>query len=121
DWYAGKVIPGQETSQEIIKHLNAASIILLLISPDYIASEQYDTEVTRAMERHDAQEATVIPINLRPTAGWRDAPFGKLQSIPRVGKAITEMSNRDAAFEQAAREIREVVERLRHDSAHSTF
>ncbi len=121
DWYAGKIIPGQEISQEIFKHLNMARIILLLISPDYVASEQYDTEVTRAMERHHALEATVIPIILRPTAGWQDAPFGKLQSIPRVGKAITEMSNRDVAFEQAAREIREVVERLRHDSAHSTF
>lgn len=121
DWYAGKIIPGQEASREIFQHLNTACIILLLISPDYVASEQYDTEVTRAMERHHAQEATVIPIILRPTAGWQDAPFGKLQSIPRVGKAITEMSNRDAAFEQAAREIREVVERLGHDSAHSTF
>ena len=121
DWYADKIIPGQEASQEIFKHLNAARIILLLISPDYVASEQYDTEVTRAMERHDAQEATVIPIILRPTAGWQDAPFGKLQSIPRAGKAITEISNRDAAFEQVVREIREVVERLGHVSAHSTF
>ncbi len=72
------------------KHLNMARIILLFISPDYVASEQNNTEVTRAMERHDAQEATIIPIILRPTAGWQDAPFGKIQSISRGGKAITE-------------------------------
>jgi nucleoside phosphorylase len=113
DWYASKVIPGQETSLEIFKHLNAARIILLLISPDYVASEQYDTEVTRALERHEAQEAAVIPIVLRPTAGWPDAPFGKLQSIPRGGKAITEWSNLDSAFAQVAEEISAVVERLR--------
>lgn len=113
DWYASKVNPGQETSKEIIKHLNAAHVILLLISPDYIASEQYDMEVTRALERHHTREAIVIPIVLRPTAGWRDAPFGKLQSIPRSGKAITEWSNLDSAFAQVAEEISAVVERLR--------
>jgi nucleoside phosphorylase len=113
NWYASKVIPGQETSKEIIKHLNAARVILLLISPDYVASEQYDTEVTRALERHEAQEAMVIPIVLRPTAGWRDAPFGKLQSIPRGGKAMTEWSNLDSAFAQVAEEISSVIERLR--------
>jgi nucleoside phosphorylase len=113
DWYASKVIPGQETSKEIIKHLNAARIILLLISPDYVASEQYDMEVTRALERHRTREAIVIPIVLRPTAGWRDAPFGKLQSIPRSGKAITEWSNLDSAFAQVAEEISAVVEQLR--------
>ncbi len=116
DWHAGKVVPGQETSQEILKHLNAARIILLLISPYYIASEQYDTEVTRAMERHETQEAVVIPVLLRQTAGWQDAPFGKLLSIPRGGKAITDWSKTDVAFAQVAQEIGEVVERLRRGS-----
>ena len=113
EWYASKVIPGQETSKEITKHINAARIILLLISPDYVASEQYDIEVTRALQRHQAREAIVIPIILRPTAGWQDSPFGKLQSIPRSGKAITEWSNVDSAFAQVAQEISAVVERLR--------
>jgi nucleoside phosphorylase len=113
DWYASKVAPGQVTSKEIMEHLNTADIILLLISPDYIASEQYETEVERAMERHEAQEAFVIPIILRPTAGWRDAPFGKLMHIPRGDKAITDWSKRDKVFAQVAEEISAVVKGLR--------
>jgi len=117
DWYANMVAPGMEHSQEILSHLNSANIILLLVSPDYLASEQYDTELLRAMERHEAQEATVIPILLRPTDGWEEAPFGKLQALPRNGqKSITEWDNRDTAFAQVAREIRKVVEKLKQAS-----
>src|SRR2546421_12334185 len=54
---------GIEWEAEIRKHLNTASIILLLVSPDYLASPYaYDIEMMRALERHAAGEALVIPI-----------------------------------------------------------
>jgi hypothetical protein len=34
--------------------------------------------MTRAMERHDNDEATVIPVIVRPV-DWRNTPFNKLQ------------------------------------------
>jgi hypothetical protein len=34
----------------------------------------------RAMARHEAKEARVIPVILRPV-DWQDAPFGKLQAL----------------------------------------
>jgi Trypsin-like peptidase domain/TIR domain len=117
DWYAGKIVPqpGVEPDAEILSHLNSADIILLLISPDFIFSQQLnDVDVKRAMERHDAKEATVIPVLLRPTSDLEeDAPFGKLLSIPRNGRPVTEWSNRDAAFAEIAKEIRNVVEALK--------
>lgn len=109
DWYANKITVGQDTSQKFTKHLNSARIILLLISPDYIASDQYDTVVERAMERSKAHEAAVIPIIVRPTSGWKDAPFGELQHTPRGDKAISDWPNRDKAFAQVAEEIRSVI------------
>jgi hypothetical protein len=46
--------------------LNRANVILLLISADFLASDYcYDVEMKRAMERHEAGEAIVIPIILR--------------------------------------------------------
>ena len=113
DWYAGKITGGQEKSLHM-DHLNAADIILLLISPDYVASEHYE-EAQRAMERYAAQETRVIPIILRPTDGWQDEPFGKLQAIPRGDKPIVSWGNTDAAFAEVAREIRAVVEQLKEN------
>lgn len=116
EWYPGKVtLEGEEPDEQIIKHLNTARIILLLVSPDFLFSEEHgNAEVEQAMKRHNAKEAVVIPINLRNIDNWRAMPFGKLQAIPRNNKPVTEWSNRDAAFAEIAKEIRGVVERLKN-------
>ena len=57
-------------------------------------------------------EARVIPVILRP-CDWHSAPFGKLQALPKDGKAVTTWANRDEAFTDIARGIRRVAEALR--------
>src|SRR4051812_2446839 len=82
EWFDREVGPGAEWKKEIDVRLNAAHIILLLISPEFIASDYcYDVEAKRAIERHEAGEARVIPIILRP-AMWEGSPFGHLQALP---------------------------------------
>ena len=114
DWYAGKVIPGKEPSEQIKEHLDSAKIILLLISANYLFSDYHDlVEVKRAMERSRADDAIVIPILLSPTDELEKAPFGKLIVLPRNRKPISKWSDKDEAFAEVAREIRAAVERLR--------
>jgi hypothetical protein len=70
------------------RHLNIASVILLLISSDFLASDyQYGVELRCAMERHRANEARVIPVLLR-ACDWAGAPFEHLQVVPRNGEPI---------------------------------
>ena len=93
--------------------LNSAAIILLLISADFLASDYCnDLEMRRALERHNAREARVIPVILRPV-DWHAAPFGKLQALPKDGKPITEWKPRDKAFQDVAQGIRKTVEEIR--------
>jgi TIR domain len=111
-WYDCDIDAGKNWENEIAIHLNRADIILLLVSPDFIASDYcYNLEMMRALERHEAGEASIIPIILRP-ASWKETPFGKLQALPEGGKALTTWSNRDEAFLQVADGIRKVVEQL---------
>ena len=65
----------------------------------------------QAVKRHDASEARVIPIILRPV-DLHAAPFSKLQPLPPGGKAVTSWSDRDAAFLAVAQGIRKAVEEL---------
>src|SRR5947209_20571242 len=66
-WHNGKIMPGETVSNEIDEHLNIAQIVLLLVSPDFIASDYcYELQMARAIERHNAGEAMVIPIIIRP-------------------------------------------------------
>ena len=69
-WHDRRISAGQEWDGEIDEHLCTAEIILLLVSADFLASNYcYDIEVKRAMERHEAHEAQVVPMVL-----W-SAPF----------------------------------------------
>jgi len=111
-WHDRKIYAGNEWADDINDHLNTADIILLLISADFLASEYcYEIELDRAMKRHEAREARVIPIILRDV-DWRDAPFGKLQALPSNAKPITSWPNRDEAFADVARGIRATIEAL---------
>ena len=111
-WYDRDISAGTEWAYEIDTHLNSAHIILLLISPDFIASEYcYSIEMTRAIERHEAGDACVIPIILRPT-DWKSSPFSKLQALPTNGRPVTKWQNRDEALLDVARGIREAVKKL---------
>src|SRR5437879_5943159 len=88
-WHDRKIGAGQEWAGQIDTHLNTAHIILLLVSPDFIASNYcYDIEMTQALARHETGAARVIPVILRPV-DWRDAPFGKLQPLPTDAEPVT--------------------------------
>ncbi len=113
-WHRRQIGAGREWEGEINRHLEAADIVLLLISPDFIASDYcFDREMVRALERHRAGQARVMPVILRPT-DWQTADFGRLQALPSNGRAITRWQNRDEAFVEVVRGLRAVIEELRH-------
>ena len=66
----------------------------------------------RALERHKAGEAVVIPIILR-AADWTQTPFARLQALPKDLRPITSWPNRDEAFASVARSIRAVADAIR--------
>lgn len=110
-WADTDINAGAEWAKEIHLHLNTSHIILLLVSPDFIASEYcYSVEMQRAIERHTSGEARVIPIILRPIS-WQRMPFGKLQALPTSADPITSRrwQDQDEAFYDIAEGIREVV------------
>jgi hypothetical protein len=112
-WHDRRIVAGQEIDAAIDQRINSDEIILLLVSPDFIASDYcYNIEMARAMERHEAGQATVIPVILR-ACDWHHAPFGKLMGTPQDGKPVTQWPDRDEAFLQVAKEVRKAAERLR--------
>lgn len=108
-WYDREILPGVEWKREIDTHLDTADIILLLVSPNFMRSNYcYGVEMRRALERHKAGDAWVIPVILRPIE-WKETPIGDLQVLPANGKPITTWRNRDEAFQDVAKGITEVI------------
>jgi hypothetical protein len=111
-WYDGDISPGSEWKSQIIEHLNTDQIILLLISADFMHSDFcYSLEMMHAITRHQANQARVIPIILRPT-DWKGAPFADLKVLPTDGKAVTRWPTPDDAFEDVVQGIRQAIDEL---------
>jgi tetratricopeptide (TPR) repeat protein len=108
-WHDRLISPGTDWAKTIDAHLETASVILLLVSADFLASDYcYSLEMKRASERQEAGEARVIPILVRP-ADWKSAPFAQLQALPTDAKPIVSWQNEDTALADVAAGIRRVI------------
>jgi TIR domain len=89
-WHDRDIEAGSEWEPILQHQLNTAKIIILLISANFIASEYcYGNELKRAIERHDAGAAHVIPVILKPCLWNRPKiPFSKLNVLPNDALAV---------------------------------
>ncbi|MDA1327015.1 MAG: TIR domain-containing protein, partial [Proteobacteria bacterium] len=114
-WHDRKIEAGDDWKASIDENLESADIILLLISADFVASDYcWEIEMKRALERHKAGEAQVVPVIIRDV-DWHKAPFGKLQALPTDGKAVTTWSNKDTAWRNVAEGIEKIVGGVRRN------
>jgi tetratricopeptide (TPR) repeat protein len=105
-WHRGRIGAGEERAAAIAARLESATVVLLLVSRDFLASDDcYEVEMTRAIERHSAGDALVVPIVVR-ACDWQTAAFGGLEPLPRGGTPVTSWKNRDEAWEDVIRELR---------------
>jgi tetratricopeptide (TPR) repeat protein len=111
-WHQRLITAGTDWTTAVDEQLASASIILLLISPAFLASDyQYGVEMQRAMQRHEASDVRVIPIIVR-SVDWTHTPFTHLSPLPIDGKPIAEQRYPDIAFTNVAAGLRRVVEEL---------
>ncbi|MFL5654986.1 MAG: toll/interleukin-1 receptor domain-containing protein [Ktedonobacteraceae bacterium] len=111
-WNKHKIKAGQEHQREIDNQLKRADLILLLISSNFISSDDcYARDLAMALQRHEKDRIRVIPILLKPCT-WDGLEFSAFQVLPRNGIAVTQWANRDAAFTHIVEEIKTVVQEL---------
>lgn len=112
-WKDRQIEAGQEWDEAIKRKLAEAELVLLLVSPDFMASDSiWETELDPALERRRRGEAVVVPIIVRPTE-LKGTELMKLQALPRDGKPVIAWASQDEAWVDVARGLRQVVERIR--------
>lgn len=118
-WSDRQIIPGTNWANVIDQRLEQASIILLLVSADFLASDYcYGVEMKRALELQEAGQARVIPIAVRP-ADWKGAPFAQLQALPTNARAMSTWKNKDEALVNVVTGLRRAIEDLSFSPASS--
>jgi hypothetical protein len=119
-WSDRQILPGTEWKQEIDVRLKRADIILLLVSPHFLTSNYSGIEMRKALERHQENEARVIPIIVRPCE-WSNAPFARLPVLPTDTNPVTNWGSQDEAFFDVVTGIRHVVEDLQTPNGSSVL
>lgn len=108
-WHDRRIEPGVEWDTAISTELQRAQLILLLVSPSFMASEYVQgREVKQALDMHDREAARVVPIVLRHVAFER-TPIGRLQALPTNAKPVIAWRHPDEAFRDVTRAIRTLL------------
>jgi mannose-6-phosphate isomerase-like protein (cupin superfamily)/hypoxanthine-guanine phosphoribosyltransferase len=113
-WTDHCIAAGEDFDESIGTALISADLVLVLISPDFIASDYcYGVELNGALDRHKAGLSTVVPIILRP-CDWKNTPVTSIKALPTDGNPIAAWSSEDQAFLDVVRGLRKILDNSRN-------
>lgn len=111
-WNDDNIVAGEDWEGEILKNLHSSDIAILLISPDFLASDFInDFEIPKMLERHERNEIVLIPIIVRPVL-FSATEISKLQGLPSEGNPISMWSNKDEAWNSVVLELSKIIAKL---------
>jgi hypothetical protein len=108
-WYDRRILAGTDLDNEIDQNFTESNLILLLVSPDFLASDYcYSKEMQKAFKMRKNGIAWVIPIIL-DHCDWKNTPLRDLLVCPKDGKPVSDYPNPNKAFNEITEEIRRVI------------
>ncbi|WP_438007032.1 toll/interleukin-1 receptor domain-containing protein [Sorangium sp. So ce321] len=119
-WHTGRVGVGSDRDAELAARLDAAHLIVLLISVDYLAADAQWREMERALGRHDAGRARVIPI-LLDACDWEGTPFSALAPLPPNRVPVMSWKRESEAWTSVTLAIRAAIADCAHRTAAPTL
>lgn len=114
-WQNTDIQPGTDLKKERSLRLHSADIVLIFVSPDFLASNVYsDTEMQAIIQQHALGNTHVIPILTRPVH-WQGTLFSHLQALPTNGVPISSWSHLDEALFDVTQDILTALQKLLGD------
>jgi hypothetical protein len=112
-WHDREMLGGTLVHEEILKRLNAADITLLLISPDFVASDYcWTKEMEIALQQYEREGKIPVPIIVRETPEWDETAIGQHVALPKDGRWLTAWPNSDAFWADVERGLRRLIRDL---------
>jgi len=117
-WVDSDLLPGEEWEKRIERELDAAHLVLMLVSADALKSEFIrKKELKTALEKKHAGNARVVPILVRDCLWELHADLSELQLLPKDenGKVrgVAGWPSRDSAWTNVCKELLTLVQDIR--------
>jgi hypothetical protein len=110
EWIDQKILAGGEIDKEVSRQLENCDLFLPLLSPDFLASNYcYETEMRRAIARHEAGTLQIVPIVVEP-CDWKASPLKRFKALPRDGKPVADWTNKNNAYLDIVTELRRLID-----------
>ena len=114
-WSDLEILPGLSISSEIRNQMTRSEIMVFLLSPGFINSDECMKEWNYAKElSSEGKNLFRIPIIVRPCA-WEDfLSEDDVMALPKDGRPVSQFEDADVAWKQVYEGIKAVVARLRN-------
>ena len=115
DWSDQQILPGRSIAAAVQRKIDAADIVVFLLSQHFIASTECMKEWNRIKDRAEQTPSLFrIPIILEDCA-WADLlATDDIKALPNDGKPVSSFSKHSAAWQQVYEGIKAVTTELRN-------
>ena len=111
EWF-DRQISGGENLSVIFHELEKSDIVLLLLSPGYLASPSCKKEIAAALKRRMNEGISVIPVVVN-RCGWKEhKELRNILAVPTDGKPIAEWSIPGKAWEIIRAELKRAITKI---------
>lgn len=109
-WHDSDIKPGDEWDKEIKAHLQAADVILPIISFNLIDSDYINrVEIKETFHRYDKGESILIIPILARSCSWRDTRLKDFHVLPSNGRPIKEWPDKDKAWTSVYEGVKAII------------
>ena len=109
-WDTSLILAGADWSQEITKAIDEAEVAILLISPDFLASDYVsEKELPALLKRAKSRNTIVLPILVRPTRWTSVSELAQFQFLNDVREPLSSSSRKDEDYAKISQHIAELV------------
>jgi tetratricopeptide (TPR) repeat protein len=109
-WSDRAIAAGSDWERDIERELAVADIVLLLVTPDFVASVYcFEKELTEALRRHERNEVCILPVHVKHV-DLVNLPFGRFQGLPLNRRPISAWGDPDEAWLEVAQGVRQAAD-----------
>ena len=109
-WSDRAIAAGSDWERDIERELASADIVLLLVTPDFVASVYcFENELTEAIRRHEEDGVQILPVLVKHV-DLKNLPFGRFQGLPLNRRPISAWQDPDEAWLEVAQGVREAAD-----------
>ncbi len=110
EWHDENMMAGDDIDQTILKKLNEANIVCLLISPNFIASDYcFEKEMKAALTNVENKGVRIVSIIIRVTPDLNNYEFSKFLVLPKNAQSLEEVGSEDIFWANVEKGLREVI------------